>query len=280
MTFDTSCLFGPFAEIERLSLPDTRLSPPFEGVLGVFYTKLVTKADEDSRWFADNVGSPHEHGALDLCCGGGRSVLELAKKGWRVTGVDRSVTQLSAARTLLSGAGEDVSDRVSLVRGDVTSLALSRTFGAVVIGGLSLTLFDVDRRSEVLASARRHLRDGGRLLFDYVPVAVGEQNSEATMVFPVRTTKRTGFVLVGARREPRRRRQLTNLYAELVAEDGHTSRALTGFEFRLTPYPELEAELAGHEFVVTGIEREQVDGLDDAASPFGTRQYVTAEVAA
>ena len=135
--FDESTLFGPFAEIDRLDLPETHRSAPFEGLLGTFYTKIVTRATEDSAWFAEHVGEPRPTGVLDLCCGGGRSVLEFARKGWQVTGVDRSRTQLASARDLLAGAGPDVTSRVSLVREDVFSVDLGRAFDVRTRAGLA-----------------------------------------------------------------------------------------------------------------------------------------------
>ncbi|WP_166354536.1 SAM-dependent methyltransferase [Phytoactinopolyspora limicola] len=278
--FDKRSLFGPFAEIERLALPETTLSTPFEGLLGLFYTTLVTRAHDDSSWFADHAGPPGAAGALDLCCGGGRSALELARKGWQVTGVDQSATQLGAARRLMRTAESEVTDRISLVRGDILTLDLDSTFDVVVIGGLSMTLFEPEQRMKTYAAVRRHLGAGGRFLFDYIPYHPGESEREAVIAFPIRSQGRRGFVLVGARRDPVQQRQVTNMYAELVGAEGGTQRTLTGFEFRLDEPAQLMAELAGNGFRLRHGERCVTDEGDaDAETPFGSREYVVAEVA-
>ena len=279
--FDRSTLFGPFAEIERLGLPETVLSPPFEGVLGTFYSQLVSGAHDDTSWYVDRAGRSAGGDVLDLCCGGGRSVVALARSGWRVTGVDRSPTQLSLARARCRDAGDDVEDRVRLVAGDVSSVDLGRSFDAVVIGGLSMTLFAADQRAGVLEVVRRHLAGGGRLLFDYAPVTPGERDAEFVLAVPMRARGGSGFVLVGGRREPGRRRQWTNLYGELVGADGRTRRWLTGFEFRLDEQADLAAELAEQGFAVRDIDdRPGSDVHGEPDSPFGARSYVLAEVPA
>ena len=279
--FDRDTLFGPFAEIERLALPETKLSPPFEGVLGTFYSKLVGAAHDDTSWFVDHAGRSTGGDVLDLCCGGGRTAVALARRGWRVTAVDRSPTQLSLARARCRDAGDDVEDRVRILAGDVSSLDLDRSFDAVVIGGLSMTLFCADQRAGLLEVVRRHLALGGRLLFDYAPVAPGEREAELVLALPMRVGGQSGFVLVGGQREPDRRRHRTNLYGELVGADGRTRRWLTGFEFRLDEPSGMLAELAGHGFTVRDVDdRPGSDVHGEPDSPFGARGYVLAEAAA
>ncbi|MDT0308954.1 class I SAM-dependent methyltransferase [Streptomyces sp. DSM 44917] len=53
--------------------------------------------------------------ALDVGCGEGGDALWLARRGWRVVGVDVSATALERA----AAAGEDVADRVEWRRADV-----------------------------------------------------------------------------------------------------------------------------------------------------------------
>ncbi|MEU1131066.1 class I SAM-dependent methyltransferase [Streptomyces sp. NPDC005900] len=269
-------LFGPFVGIHALNLPETRLTPPFEGVLGAFYTKLVTQAQDDSAWFAEHTGTGPAD-TLELCCGGGRSVLELARRGHRVTGVDLSLTQLTAARTMTAAADEETAGRITWLHADVTGLDLGRSYDNIVIGGLSLTLFDGPAREALLQVVRGHLRPGGRLLFDHTPALDQERATERVLSCPVRLRERSGFVLVGSRRDAAARTQYTNMYAELVAPDGHTRRFLTGFRFRLDGPAELAAELAEYGFVLKETERITTGRDDGTDTPFMARDFVVAE---
>jgi len=56
--------------------------------------------------------------ALDLGCGSGLWSVELAKRGWQVTGVDNVSKALSSARKRADSAGVDI----RFVEGDVTAL--------------------------------------------------------------------------------------------------------------------------------------------------------------
>ena len=59
--------------------------------------------------------------ALDAGCGHGAEAIWLAASGWRVTGVDFSVTALEHARSAARLVGEDVAERIEWVEGDLGS---------------------------------------------------------------------------------------------------------------------------------------------------------------
>ena len=73
-----------------------------------------------SEWFdREESGREPPYGrALDLGCGGGLWAIELARRGWEVTGVDMVPKALNTARERVREAGVEV----RLVQGDVTSL--------------------------------------------------------------------------------------------------------------------------------------------------------------
>ncbi len=56
--------------------------------------------------------------ALDLGCGTGMQAVELARRGWQVTGVDRVAKAIRAARDRARAANADI----DFVQGDVTAL--------------------------------------------------------------------------------------------------------------------------------------------------------------
>lgn len=98
---------------------------------------------------------------LDLCCGPARHSLVLARKGFEVTGVDRSPFLLDKARQLTAGAGVELveSDMRSFVRPGYFDLALS----------LFTSFGYLDTREEdlaVLRNVRASLKPGGVFLMD------------------------------------------------------------------------------------------------------------------
>jgi cyclopropane fatty-acyl-phospholipid synthase-like methyltransferase len=65
---------------------------------------------------------------LDLCCGPGRFSIELARRGFRVTGVDRTALYLAEARRRAKKQKLDV----ELVRSDMRRFVRPRAFDACI----------------------------------------------------------------------------------------------------------------------------------------------------
>ena len=94
---------------------------------------------------------------LDVGCGGGRLVVELADAGWTAAGADLSADQLRIAEQRAGGRAE------ALVQAD----AASRPFadGDYDEGVSTFTHTDVDEPAAALAECARVLARGGRLVY-------------------------------------------------------------------------------------------------------------------
>lgn len=100
---------------------------------------------------------------LDLGCGPGRHSLELARRGFRVTGVDRTVAYLEQARE--PAAAEALS--VEFVLEDMRHFSRPEAFDAVLSLYTSFGYFeDPAENRAVLVNACRSLRAGGALLLE------------------------------------------------------------------------------------------------------------------
>ena len=100
---------------------------------------------------------------LDLCCGTGRYSVELARSGFRVTGVDRTPAYLNKARELAAEAGVDV----EYVESDMRQFRRDGAFDAVVNLFTSFGYFeDPEDDLRVLRNVHASLRPGGRLVMD------------------------------------------------------------------------------------------------------------------
>lgn len=101
---------------------------------------------------------------LDLGCGTGNHALPLAKRGYRITGLDRSAAQLAIARRKAREAGLPI----RFLRADMTSFDLGRSFDAAVCMfgafGYLTRATDVLR---CLGSLRRHLGPGSVFVFEF-----------------------------------------------------------------------------------------------------------------
>ncbi len=124
---------------------------------------------------------------LDVGCGTGSHAIPLARRGYKVTGVDRSQGMLEHARRkagvqLLGG------EQIEFFQGDARSLDLSQKFDSVLmmfsVLGLQTTNSDV---FSALCSARQNLRPGGIFVCDvwYGPAVLTIRPSDRIKVMPI-----------------------------------------------------------------------------------------------
>ncbi len=108
------------------------------------------------RTLADEAGGP----ILDLGCGTGRVALDLAARGFDVTGIDSDPALIDALRA--RAGARDL--RLQAVAADARAFELGKTF-ALAISPMQVVqlLGGRDGRARMLAAVRRHLRRGGVL---------------------------------------------------------------------------------------------------------------------
>jgi len=100
---------------------------------------------------------------LDLCCGVGRHSLELARRGFRVTGVDRTPAYLRRA----AEQAEAESLEIEFVEEDMRSFCRPDAFDVVTNLFTSFGYFeDQDDDRQVVANVYRSLRSGGAFLLE------------------------------------------------------------------------------------------------------------------
>ncbi|HRZ40329.1 MAG TPA: class I SAM-dependent methyltransferase [Candidatus Omnitrophota bacterium] len=100
---------------------------------------------------------------LDIGCGTGRHSIELSKRGYKVTGVDLSESQLARAKEKATETGV----AVDFQRHDARSLPFNGEFDLAIMlceGGFSLMETD-EMNFEILKSATRALKDKGKFIF-------------------------------------------------------------------------------------------------------------------
>src|SRR5580693_8727117 len=100
---------------------------------------------------------------LDLCCGPGRCSIALARKGYSVTGVDKTKYLLDKARA--KARSEHV--KIEWVRADMREFVRPSTFALVLSMFTSFGYFD-ERHDDirVLANIFTSLRPGGAFLIE------------------------------------------------------------------------------------------------------------------
>lgn len=158
---------GPVTDLERHLPADW-----WRTLFNALYLKTdgdVVENDENTAAEVDalleKTGLRPDARILDLCCGQGRHVLELARRGFRqVAGLDRSRTLIRLARSRARKEGLDV----RFHEGDARRFRLPRaSFDCVAILGNSFGYFEQESDDlDILHAAGRVLTPGGTLVLD------------------------------------------------------------------------------------------------------------------
>ena len=128
------------------------------------YEHFSPLASEEIAWYtglARVSGGP----VLELACGTGRLVAEVAKAGVEVDGIDLSDAMLTIAEERIAALPAEIASRVRLHKADMTDFSLSRNFGLMIIADNSFSVLGTtDMQRACLDCVWRHLRPGGILL--------------------------------------------------------------------------------------------------------------------
>jgi len=122
---------------------------------------------------------------LDLGCGTGNHAFPLAKRGYRVTGVDRSEEMLNQLKKKLAYLPDH--NRVSLHHDDIRSIDLPGQFDAAMMMFAVLGYqYENNDVLSTLKATRHHLHPSGLLIFDiwYGPAVLHQGPTERVKTIP------------------------------------------------------------------------------------------------
>lgn len=189
---------------------------------------------------------------IELMCGSGRLLLPLARAGHRLTGVDISPTMLALAQAKLADAS--LSERVTLVEGDICASAPAGAFGLAIVGLNSfMHLTTTADQRAALGHIHMALATGGLLVLDlFNPDLRTLADAAGQLVLEKRFLLNDGTTVhkfVTQQTDTAAQlSQITFIYDELDA-DGRVRRSTLPFTMRWLYRYELE-----HLLVRTGFE--------------------------
>jgi 2-polyprenyl-3-methyl-5-hydroxy-6-metoxy-1,4-benzoquinol methylase len=132
----------------------------FENYARTYDHEVFTQGtSQEIDFIEQEIGFDKKKRILDVGCGTGRHAVELAKRGYTVTGVDLSESQLKRAREKAAEAGVSI----RFEQGDARRLDWTNEFDVVLIlceAGFALMETD-EMNFAILQSAARALRSGG-----------------------------------------------------------------------------------------------------------------------
>lgn len=125
-------------------------------------TYSLAGTGQEVKFMVDTLGLPKGKAILDLYCGYGRHAIELAKLGYRITGVDATASFLDIARQ--QAVEENIA--VAFRQCDMRELDYDQDFDAVINMFAAFGYFSDEENTAVLQRVARALRPGGLFLID------------------------------------------------------------------------------------------------------------------
>ena len=198
---------------------------------------------------------------LDLGCGTGRLALHLARRGRRVTGLDREPRLLDVLAFRAERRGLDV----EVVRADACDFDLGRQFDAVLAPMQFIQLFHgAAERGAVLACAARHLRPGGTFattLMNLEGELLGEDYGPPSPDMREVDSWIYSSLSVGVHLVERGAALRIDRVRTAVSPDGEQSRSTDEVRLELVPPATLEDEIAAAGLTVLG--RRDIPATED-----------------
>ena len=132
----------------------------YKEIFGEVYPRIDTghATKEEVEFLEKYLGLTPEYCGLDLCCGYGRHVIPLKKKGYNVYGYDLSRKLLDMINSAYPGIS---------IQGDMRTLPFCETFDFVLNMYTSFGYFKKEHENfQVLSEVHRLLRPGGKFVLE------------------------------------------------------------------------------------------------------------------
>ncbi len=145
---------------QRSEWPVAFFDDDYLRIYGPQFTPERTEAETD--FIESSLGLTPGAGVLDLACGIGRHAVSMARRGYRVTGLDFNPRYLEVAREHARLAGVEP----AWVAGDMRALDFERAFDGAYSFFTSFGYFSDEQNETVIAGIARALQPQGRFLLD------------------------------------------------------------------------------------------------------------------
>ena len=141
----------------------------FQGISLDLWRKAVSpeQTQDEANFLIKTLECAPDTRLLDVPCGNGRHSLELAKRGYQMTGMDISEQFIEEARVSSSAAGE----KIEWVLSDMRHIEGEESFDGAFCVGNSFSYLDYSGMQEFLSGVFQALKSGARFIVETGVVA-------------------------------------------------------------------------------------------------------------
>ena len=133
-------------------------------LFGWDYDHINPLSPQEIAWYTKFV----EYGGgsvLELACGTGRLLAEMAKQGSKCVGIDSSSTMLEIAKRHASTLSPEISSRITLHKMDMIDLEFDEIFDLIILADNTFRIFTTrEQQLSCLKCVYRHLAPQGKFL--------------------------------------------------------------------------------------------------------------------
>jgi SAM-dependent methyltransferase len=223
--------FGIFKQLRDLNMSICEENDLYKGNIAKIYDVTTETNNKYELEIYKKHAAICKAPILELACGSGRILLDMARAGYNITGIDLSEDMLDLLREKISVLPNRIKSRIDIHCSNMKDFKFDKKFGLIILPATTICLLkNRIEMEEMFLSVFNHLKDGGRFIFDY---AVSNIDSVETVELPVKIwtgeTKEYNkqFVLYGERKCFLESKSIVNFYSEI--EVGDQTKRLFGF---------------------------------------------------
>jgi len=213
---------------------------PLYGSFAWAYDLLVRPGGPSPDWIAAELGAGGVRAGdevIDAGCGTGEQSLALARRGYRVIGVDRSPELLRQAKA----KARRTASELRFAEGDILSWRPPRHCDAVLCRGVLNDVVEDPERERALPSLAEMLRPGGILMADVRDWDASVSRYAGTAGFVRSVPVEDGILRFRSMTMPEPERRVLRIQEHLVLQRGD-EEVEESYEFLMRPWSREELE--------------------------------------
>lgn len=242
-----SHFYGIFRDIKDLNIGNITELGIYEGIFSTIYANMQASPKE-LDYYIENAFCTGRN-VLEIACGdGGNYMIPMAKKGFRVDGVEISESMIERFHEQTARLPEKVKTRMNIYQADIFEYETEEKYDLIMIPSTTICLLadEEEKTKKLFRKIFEWLKPGGRFMFDY-RVDQSLKNEFISQIFAESNKKYPYVMFMQEFNNFVPGRGIVNMYVETM-EDGCEKKYIASSDKRIITDALVESLLVGIEF--------------------------------